>query len=220
MDTRKTRGDKPLRKSWQLLFLSGPSTKLESAKNPEKVYSLYEAQISVAVTGIDDSVWTAYGFVDTYFGSKESVGRYHELKGRRGLGRADPFARGQLDATRPIWMPREYFLKILQIRIKDILREWQRIADKVEEAVKRYVGNSLPKPACFFHSKGATNTSVILRSTCVGFPTGSSPSGRIINWRRLTDTCSGLGQTIFCHYPPKKKPDKKCETSSHGTVRW
>ena len=90
--------------------------------------------MSVAVTGIDDWVWTGYGFFDTYFGSKESVDGYHELKGR--TGRPDPVAAGQIPANNPIWAPREYFLKVLEIRINEVRREWHVIIDKVEGDVK------------------------------------------------------------------------------------
>lgn len=39
---------------------------------------LYEAQISVIVTGLDEWFWTTYYCVDTFFGSEESIKFYHE----------------------------------------------------------------------------------------------------------------------------------------------
>ncbi len=39
---------------------------------------LYEAQISVVVTGIDEWFWTAYCCTDTHFGSEETVQYYHK----------------------------------------------------------------------------------------------------------------------------------------------
>jgi hypothetical protein len=97
--------------------------------------------MSVVVTGIDHWVWTAYGCVDTYFGSEESVDGYDQMKGRRcrRWGRPDPLAAGQINAHEPIWTPREYFLKVFQVRVSQILREWNLIGSKVEEEVKRYV---------------------------------------------------------------------------------
>jgi hypothetical protein len=66
---------------------------------------------------------------------------YDQMKGRdcRRLGRPDPLAAGQINAHEPIWMPREYFLKVFQVRMHQVLREWNNIADKVDEEVKQYV---------------------------------------------------------------------------------
>jgi hypothetical protein len=133
-DSRKKLDGKPLRQSWDLPFLSGP---MSAATSADRVYCLYEAQISVAVTGIDHWVWTAYGFVDTYFGSKESVARYHQLKVR--TGRPDPLAAGQIAANNPIWTPREYFFRVFEIRINEVLREWHVIIDMVQGDIKEYV---------------------------------------------------------------------------------
>jgi hypothetical protein len=86
------------------------------------------------VTGLDYSVWTAYGFVDTYFGA-ESVDHYDQL--RAFTGRPDPLAAGLIDANLALWTPRSYYLKILQIRINRVRREWIAIADKVEKDAKQ-----------------------------------------------------------------------------------
>jgi len=127
-DTRKKFDGKPLRQSWDLPLLP---------TSTDRHHSLYEAKISVAVAGIDCSAWIAYGLVDTYFESDESVDRYHQWKGCQ--GRADPLADGQIDANNPIWTPREYFLKVFEIRINQVRKEWRRIIDKVEDEVKQYV---------------------------------------------------------------------------------
>jgi hypothetical protein len=133
-DTRKKFDGKPLRQSWDLPLLPGS---MNASTSTDRCHSLYEAKISVAVAGIDRSVWIAYGFVDTYFESDESVDRYHRWKGRRGW--ADPLADGQIDADNPIWTPREYFLKVFEIRINQIRKEWHWIIDKMEDEVEQYV---------------------------------------------------------------------------------
>jgi hypothetical protein len=149
-DTRKILDGEPLRQSWELPFLSMPMDKSTSA---DELYCLYEAQISVLVTGIDHWVWVAYGFVDVYFDSQESVDGYDQMKGRhcRRPGRADPLAAGQIVADEPIWMPREYFLKVCEIRMNQVLREWNWIVDKVKKKVKQYVQfvDFICKFACF-----------------------------------------------------------------------
>lgn len=125
--------EKPLRQSWELPLLS----RLSSSSNTTGNFYLYEAQISVTVTGIDDSVWTSYGFFDTYFGSRESITEYHKIKSR--LGRPDPLTCGQLEAEHPIWTPREYFFKVLEIRTRQVRSEWNFITDRVHAEIKQYV---------------------------------------------------------------------------------
>jgi hypothetical protein len=125
----------PLRQSRELPFLSRPTNASESTGDR---HYLYEAQTSVIVTGIDDQVWTAYGFVDTYFASGETGDNYDTLEGRLS-GRPDPLAAGQLNADQPIWTSREYFLKVFEIRSNQVLKEWDNIACTVEEVIKRYV---------------------------------------------------------------------------------
>jgi hypothetical protein len=96
---------------------------------------LYESQVSVAITGIDHWVWTAYQFVDTYFGSDESVEAYDELKDP--TGRPDPLAAGRFGANSLIWTPREYFFKVLELRMNKVRKHWHEIMDKVKGDVKQ-----------------------------------------------------------------------------------
>ncbi len=139
-DRRKNFDGAPLRQSWDLtsLFKSTDTNKSTSTDRP---YALHEAQISIAVTGIDHYIWTAYGFVDTYFGSEESVEGYDQMKGRhcRRWGRPDPLAAGRIVVDEPIWGPREYFMKVFEVRINQVAREWSYIGVKMEEEVARYV---------------------------------------------------------------------------------
>ncbi|KAH6714526.1 hypothetical protein BKA61DRAFT_440468, partial [Leptodontidium sp. MPI-SDFR-AT-0119] len=135
-DTREKSNGKPLRQFWELPFLSMPTN--NKPVSTDERYCLYEAMTSVGVTGNDHWTWAAYGFVDTYFDSRESVDGYHEMKERRG-GRADPLADGQINADEPLWDPREYFLKVVEIRTGLALMEWSQIINKMEREVKQYV---------------------------------------------------------------------------------
>lgn len=83
-------------------------------------------------------MWTGYGFVDTYFGSKGAVEDYDKLKGRH-FEREDPLAAGRLNGGEPIWTPREYFLRVAQSRTREVLKEWNRIVRMVTEEVEGYV---------------------------------------------------------------------------------
>jgi hypothetical protein len=100
---------------------------------------LCENQTSIVVTGIDHWVWTAYGIVDTYFGSKESLKHYDEQSDQS--GQVDPLSKGQLHAhpLTLIWTPREYFLAIVAIRMNEALRAWRETISVVEDSVKQYV---------------------------------------------------------------------------------
>jgi hypothetical protein len=85
--------------------------------------------MSVVVTGIDDWVWTAYGVFDAYFRSKRSVEEYHQM--RTSTSRLDPIAAGKMDLNRPMWLPREYFFKVFEIRIIEVPTEWNTILDRL-----------------------------------------------------------------------------------------
>ena len=132
-DTRRKFNCKPLRQSWDLAFMTTPRT---SSKYVGGVTCLYEAQISVVLSGIDHGVWTAYCVVETYFDSEDNVDGYHDLKGQDGV-RADPLAAGHKMVDDPIWAPREYFFRILEIRMTQVLREWNSIVDNMVEEVKQ-----------------------------------------------------------------------------------
>jgi hypothetical protein len=127
IDSCREHGDKPLRKSLHLPFLSGRQGEIRSSDSEQ---CLYEAQLSVAVTGIDHRIWTAYGSFDTYFSSNDSV--------QSRMDRGD-LAADQVTMYNYIWDPREYFFKVLESRMIGIRREWNAIALKVEGDVQQYV---------------------------------------------------------------------------------
>jgi hypothetical protein len=134
-DDRRKGDGTPLRQKWPWPSLSGTVNSSRITDKVDEEYSLYEAQISVAITGIDDSIWTAYGFVDTFCRPEESIKGYHQSSG--GNGRADPLAAGVFD-TNISWTPRQYFLKVFEIRINQVLGEWNLIVDMMENEVERY----------------------------------------------------------------------------------
>ncbi|KAG4422038.1 hypothetical protein IFR04_004779 [Cadophora malorum] len=130
-DTRKTTNGDPLRRCWELPsvpFMS-PSAGTKSTL-ADANYNIYEAMISIGVTGSGYHIWAAYAFVDGYFGSRDSVDSYHQMKGRI-RGRAEPLAAGLINADEPLWDPREYFLKVLEIRTKLVSMEWSQILNKM-----------------------------------------------------------------------------------------
>jgi hypothetical protein len=134
-DHRRDANASPLRQSQDVSFLNW-----KSSRSPG---FLYEAQISCVVAGSDEWRWIAYCFVDTYFDvaeeAKETVQSYHEDSlGPEGM-RTDPLAYGVVDADNPIQDPRDYFLRVFQIRIKQVKREWQQVVAKMQQSVREYV---------------------------------------------------------------------------------
>ncbi|KAH7308859.1 hypothetical protein BKA65DRAFT_175148 [Rhexocercosporidium sp. MPI-PUGE-AT-0058] len=134
-DRRKKSDGSPLRETRKLDFLSRSKGRSQDSTTTAKHYWLHEAQISIVVTGVNHWVWTAYGFVDTYFGSKGTVEDYKNLTGQHGE-RGDPLmARGRYGAE-PIWTPREYFLTVIEFRTQKVLKKWNQIVTVVTETVE------------------------------------------------------------------------------------
>jgi hypothetical protein len=123
---------KRLRESKDISFLNGQNTGSEDREN----YCIYQAQISCVVCGLDDSNWVAYAFVDTKHDddgddSADKATSSEELN-------EDPIACG-LDARLPIWKPRQYFLKVFEIRAKQARQEWDRLIRKLVLDIEEYV---------------------------------------------------------------------------------
>ncbi|KAK3683314.1 hypothetical protein B0T22DRAFT_538437 [Podospora appendiculata] len=115
-DSRKNKNGHGWRHSQKVLcsFTSGQ----------EKEMCQYEAQTSIVITGISESVWTAYGVVDTYFEDDpdEVFAGCSTSKPSREL--LDPIAGERLLLREPRWTPREYFLEAWEIRLRQMKQEW------------------------------------------------------------------------------------------------
>ena len=134
-DHRRDTNASPLRQSQDVSFLNW-----KSSGSPG---FLYEAQISFVVAGSDEWRWVAYCFVDTYFDTaeeaKETVLSYHEDSLVAEGMRADPLTFGVANADDPIQNPKKYFLRVFQIRINQVKREWQNVVAKVQQSIREYV---------------------------------------------------------------------------------
>ena len=93
---------------------------------------LYEAQISLLVTGVDEWYWTAYCCTEVYFSSEEKMQYYHD----HGL---DAPSGGERPAHSPVWNPREYFLFILSRRFRQVTKEYQNLVVALEERLEMQV---------------------------------------------------------------------------------
>ncbi|KAI1367186.1 hypothetical protein F5Y08DRAFT_299078 [Xylaria arbuscula] len=137
-DERRMNG-RPLRRSQRLGFLDetpwGP-------REGESEDCIYEAQISFLVAGLDDSSYIAYAFVDTYHNgpdSDESVKDYHEKSNTQGHYAMDPLSGGTLDADRPVWSPRLYFLRVLELRIEQVKEEFANSVFMIQKKTLPYI---------------------------------------------------------------------------------
>lgn len=122
--------DRLLAQRIDLSFLGIPSTN-------QSEYGLYESQISVVICGSDHSRYIVYAFDDTEvnedFGDKvSSLGGIME----------DPLFRNNdnnvvLDASFPIWDPREYFLTVFNSRADQVSKKWEDLILRIEHSIKR-----------------------------------------------------------------------------------
>ena len=119
----------PLRRS-----LACPARPNGNAPGSHPSFSIYETQLSIAVTGVDHWRWTAWGFVDTWFEPGDAVSVYDE--GEVSGSRPDPLSNGQLDVEPPECLPRKYFLRLLEIQIGLIAKEWEYILCIVGQEVR------------------------------------------------------------------------------------
>jgi hypothetical protein len=107
-------------------------------KCSNKTWVICECQVSAVITGRDKWQWTAYSFADTDLDRQ----RYEYTDG------FDPIL--ELDASNPVWTPREYFLKALQSNVDEVRGEWEYLIFKLERSIKHSVGAPNPNPPSIF----------------------------------------------------------------------
>ena len=128
---------KPKRRWTDLSFLKIDTSDSQD-KEPKEVWGIHEAQASCVVTGSDDWRWVGYGFVDTEIDGFLADLSEDDLS-------FDQIAAGELEANIPIWRPRDYWLKVFEIRIEQVRKEWEYLIHKVELSVNQYVRGQTQK---------------------------------------------------------------------------
>jgi hypothetical protein len=88
--------------------------------------------ISYVVTGSDDWRWIGYAFVDTELDGLLTDLSEDDLS-------FDRVAAGEIYAKSPLWRPRDHWVKVLDIRIEQVRKEWEYLAYKLEFAVNQYI---------------------------------------------------------------------------------
>ncbi|KAI8669666.1 hypothetical protein NCS57_00782300 [Fusarium keratoplasticum] len=144
---RKSAASDTLRNVTDLSFLV---RKPRSPLPPTTKAYLCETQTTVLISGSDPWRWVAYCFVDTYFESedkRESVDAYDEEveidDESHVLFRPDPFTTAESDANLPVLNPREYFLIVLESRLRQARDEWHTLATNMGDSINEYI-NTCP----------------------------------------------------------------------------
>lgn len=96
---------------------------------------IFEAHLSLLVTGIDNRFWTAYSFADVYFKTpncSETAEYYHQAN-------EDPHSGGKDAANQIIWDAREFFLRILACRVEQVREEWNNVISQLLQNIEPHV---------------------------------------------------------------------------------
>jgi hypothetical protein len=109
----------------------------------QEIYRLHEAQASCVVYGHDEWQWTACAFLDNEYESGDLYDAGEVFDGYGEDGEVDgfdedPIATG-LHASEPIWKPRQYFTKALEVNIKEVSQEWSELVHRLEHDIIAYV---------------------------------------------------------------------------------
>lgn len=139
-DTRLKGNGKVLRRTEDITFLSMPPD--GSTALGLKDY-IHEAQVSGLVTGIDEFVWTAYCFVETYFRDSTYDGldttQDYDSHAKQSRNMVDPLCAGRRSSKYPIWKPREYFTLMLKSWASRAKDEWENTVSAILERTEPYV---------------------------------------------------------------------------------
>lgn len=93
---------------------------------------IHEAQISFLITGVDEWFWTALCCVDSFFEAERPIDvLYQEQK--------DAPTGGMRRSSKPMWNPRQYFLIVLAVRLRQVRKEWENILFVIDERLSKYV---------------------------------------------------------------------------------
>ena len=130
---------KPLRAWRDLSFLRGQTVDPEC----QGKYGIYEAHISCIVCGVDNWQWVAYAFIDTDHDGDKSTDKVTVDRVMSPQGYCEDLISG-LDANYPIWNPRLYFLKIFEVRSKQVKEEWDLLVRNLLCDIHKYVHLSTP----------------------------------------------------------------------------
>ena len=120
------------RRLWTNLSFLKLETFDTQSQEPLEVWGIQEAQFSCVVAGSDHWRWVGYGFVDAEIDGILAESSDEDLL-------QDQIANGELEANFPIWRPRDYWIRVFEIRIGYVKNQWEYLIHKVELGVNQYV---------------------------------------------------------------------------------
>ncbi|EXF78263.1 hypothetical protein CFIO01_00258 [Colletotrichum fioriniae PJ7] len=130
-------GRDEIRQATDLSFLFPSQLRSHGASIPQ---FLYERHLSLLVTGFDEFRWTAYCLADSFSEDEENLRNIANYTNRELL--TDPVSCGKLPIG-ALWDPREYFLTILRIRLRQFESEWARTTNFLERAVENQLQDGI-----------------------------------------------------------------------------
>jgi hypothetical protein len=98
---------------------------------------IHESHIAFTICGVADRRWVAYAFSDTDYDENKEMDEFQfDYNGMF----ADQIAGDarDVDANKPIWNPREYYLMIMSIRLSQIVGEWAKLIRKFEKGIRKH----------------------------------------------------------------------------------
>ncbi|TDZ25775.1 hypothetical protein Cob_v000463 [Colletotrichum orbiculare MAFF 240422] len=99
--------------------------------------TLYRSQMSFMVLGYDKWRWTGYFMADRFLESPGNWDVFHGDEEHLPYGfEIDPIRSHFVDPISLIWSPRQYFLVVLETRLKQVAKEWAHVARRLEKASK------------------------------------------------------------------------------------
>jgi hypothetical protein len=104
-------------------------------------WGIKEAQISCVVAGSDEWRWTGYGFVDA-----EVDGFLDDPLSKDEDMLQDQIAAEELEANFPLWRPREYWMRVFEIRIDYVENQWHNLIHNLELVINQYVRTEFITP--------------------------------------------------------------------------
>lgn len=122
---------KPWRTWTDLSFLKLEKFDLRPQK-PMEVWGIQEAQFSLVVAGSDHFQWVGYSFVDSEIDGILAESFDNDLT-------HDQIAAGDLQASFPVWTPRDYWIRVFEIRSGHMRNHWHHLIHKLELGIKQYV---------------------------------------------------------------------------------
>jgi len=134
-------------------FLNSNST----SRQDKRRYGIYDVRFSLLICGADHVDWTAFAFFESTASSdmEDACGDDYDFE-------ADPIASpngddprsGFVDANIPIYDPREYYLRVMENRLRTGVKKCQNTISWMERQFEEYVRPSriLELRTCSRHS--------------------------------------------------------------------